>query len=900
MRNNMCLKFKHMVVLGILLLLSYNAKAVTPSWTVQANKYTASMSVIGTVVLTDEESTDNSAVVAAFVNNECRGVASPVYDANTGHYSYYMLVYGDLNGEQVNFKYYDSVNDKIETLINEVLFEIDGSIGSDLEPYVWSKNVLNKAEIVEFDVPGSITSEIGADYVNVIFDDKTNIAEAIAKFKLSPGAFAKVTNAVQRSEHTSNNFSTSLLYNITSGDRKFTKTYTVNAFQSKMNFNARVIIDDVEVNASKDTLIAIIDGVVRGKTDPVFDNSIKKYRFNLKVFGQTSGQTINFKYYIHSTGQTVDLIQSKSFNASSVVGTNEDPVMFSNTPQSVAGFSNFSISEQSQPTISKSASHYKVIVSENRSRNNMVATFRAPESAVVRVNGKVQYSGITANDFTKSIVYSVSSGDNSITKEYTVDVFSTYMEVISRVVINEVETTNAEDTLYAVIDGKVRDKSVAYYDAVSKRYRFKSKVYHNVEDEIISFKHFSASSGITSDLLQTVKFKNGTVVGSDNDPFTFSDTELKVYTFKSFGINGQMGRTYYKGDNIIKVVVPESTDKSKLTATFDVDEAAIVKIGDVVQYSNISENDFSSDVTYKVNAATDLTSKEYVVQVLSTSMKQISRVVIDNKETATHKDTLYALVDGVVRAKTTADLVEDLNKYRYDIKIYDNLDGQEITFEYFSFSKGERFPLIQTTDFEISKTEGTNADPFVFSNNNLTENTLETFTLKGQMGETIYEGDVIKVIIPEGSDKAKQTAVFKVDDGATVRVNGSVQYTGLTVNDFTDHVTYEVISGDGLTTNEYTIIVIESKLSLLQEPQVITPNGDGDNDYWELEEKEKFRECTFYIYNARGQRVYTSLGYRNDWNGTHRGCELPTGSYYYVIKSPEGKFLHKGGISLIR
>jgi gliding motility-associated-like protein len=66
-------------------------------------------------------------------------------------------------------------------------------------------------------------------------------------------------------------------------------------------------------------------------------------------------------------------------------------------------------------------------------------------------------------------------------------------------------------------------------------------------------------------------------------------------------------------------------------------------------------------------------------------------------------------------------------------------------------------------------------------------------------------------------------------------------------------------------------------------PSGFTPNGDGMNDLWELDFLSDFPDATVVIFNRWGQVVFESKGYRQPWDGTFEGQELPVGTYYYVI-----------------
>lgn len=81
---------------------------------------------------------------------------------------------------------------------------------------------------------------------------------------------------------------------------------------------------------------------------------------------------------------------------------------------------------------------------------------------------------------------------------------------------------------------------------------------------------------------------------------------------------------------------------------------------------------------------------------------------------------------------------------------------------------------------------------------------------------------------------------------------------------------------------------------------VITPNGDGRNDFLSIPEILNGDECELIILNRWGVEVYKTLNYLNNWNGeTTGGAELPDGTYYYIVKFKD-EIRHKGPVTLIR
>ena len=80
---------------------------------------------------------------------------------------------------------------------------------------------------------------------------------------------------------------------------------------------------------------------------------------------------------------------------------------------------------------------------------------------------------------------------------------------------------------------------------------------------------------------------------------------------------------------------------------------------------------------------------------------------------------------------------------------------------------------------------------------------------------------------------------------------------------------------------------------------LFTPNGDGFNDVWVVNNKNVKFPIKVNIYTRYGNLVYSSEDYQNDWNGYFNGNILPKGTYYYVIQDANGK-IFKGPLTIIR
>ena len=106
-------------------------------------------------------------------------------------------------------------------------------------------------------------------------------------------------------------------------------------------------------------------------------------------------------------------------------------------------------------------------------------------------------------------------------------------------------------------------------------------------------------------------------------------------------------------------------------------------------------------------------------------------------------------------------------------------------------------------------------------------------------------------------------------------------------------------TNDGcINTDTVVITVLENIIPDLEIRNLITPNGDGKNDYWTMNDPSQIDGCSITIINRWGSVVYNSIGYDNSWDGTYNGSILPDGTYYYMINCNGNEI--KGSITILK
>ena len=98
-----------------------------------------------------------------------------------------------------------------------------------------------------------------------------------------------------------------------------------------------------------------------------------------------------------------------------------------------------------------------------------------------------------------------------------------------------------------------------------------------------------------------------------------------------------------------------------------------------------------------------------------------------------------------------------------------------------------------------------------------------------------------------------------------------------------------VTDGNGCMNSDTVFVNV---LPEIQISSGFTPNGDGTNDTWVIDNMELFPNNVVSIFNRWGTVVYQTAAYRSDnaWDGTYEGNPVPVGTYYYTIELHDNRF----------
>ena len=240
-----------------------------------------------------------------------------------------------------------------------------------------------------------------------------------------------------------------------------------------------------------------------------------------------------------------------------------------------------------------------------------------------------------------------------------------------------------------------------------------------------------------------------------------------------------------------------------MRATFTASAKATVSIGSTPQTSGSNINDFTSSVTYTVTAE-DGTTQDYVV-IVKVDPGTISKSTEKNIVSFTFVSpaaTGYINGENIsVTLPYGTDLTNLVASFTLSDKATAQVNGvlQVSGVTKINFST----PVIYTITAEDGSVKSYTV-MVGLAKNSAKELTSYLFTKPVASG--VFNGNTISLQVPFGTDVTKLIANFTASSGAQVKVNGVIQISGTTSNDFTSPVTYTVLADDG-TSQDYTVVV---------------------------------------------------------------------------------------------
>jgi len=595
-----------------------------PNWNVNKSNKQYSMTITGILSIEDVESTDTNDIIAAFVNDECRGVTNPVYVESLNRYIAFLSIFSNnTSGEEVVFYLFD--DDKNDTLrVNRTqIFQSETIIGTPEAPHIFnyktpsSETSISQFSFLGFDNTPVINNEEKS--IEIELPNSADITSLTAVFELSKNATAQIKDSVQQSGLTANNFTDTVQYIIIAEDNKTQTTWNVvvsqaatlnnQAFFKSFSFDEQISAAAIDED-NKSISIEIASGASLQSLIATFELSYGATA-SINSIPQQSGLTAN--NFTDTVQYTVIAEDNKTQTTWNVV------VSQAATLNNQAFFKSFSFDEQiSAAAIDEDNKSISIEIASGASLQSLIATFELSYGATASINSIPQQSGITANDFTDTVQYTVIAEDNKTQATWNV-------------VVSQAATLNNqaffksfsfdEQISAAAIDED--NKSISIEIASGASLQSLIATFELSYGATASINSTPQQSGITAnDFSKDVVYKITAENGKDTAIWTVSvsvESTSNTKLLSSFSIDESIGTTMINPETkTIYINVENSKELKTLVVNFDIPTNAKAYINNVEQTSGQSSNDFSGTVVYQI-VAQDGTESYWTVVSTTTS-----------------------------------------------------------------------------------------------------------------------------------------------------------------------------------------------------------------------------------------------------------------------------------------
>jgi len=443
---------------------------------------------------------------------------------------------------------------------------------------------------------------------------------------------------------------------------------------------------------------------------------------------------------------------------------------------------------------------------------NLIAAFTTTGVAV-SVNGTLQTSHVTPNDFTNPVGYVVTAQDNSRqTFTVTVTIAPSTAKEITAFAFLAADNPGLPADVIATINGSAIAATVPFGTDVTALVAS-----FTTSGASVSVNGAAQTSGVTpNDFTRSVVYTVTAADGSTRDftvTVTIAPSSAKAITSFAFltidnaGLSADVIATI--SGTAIAATVPNGTDVGSLVATFATTGAS-VSVNGVAQASGTSANDFSNPVSYVVTAQ-DGSMQTFTVTVEiapppAKAITSFSFLTVDNPGLPSDIDATISgtnIVATVPFGTDVSALTATFSTTGVSVTVGGVPQTSGVTANNFAsqvvyvVAAADGSTQSFTVTVAIAPSSAKAITRFVFRS-------ADNPGLPSTVVATI-SGSSITATVPAGTDVTALVATFATT-GASASVDGMLQTSGITPNDFTSPVDYLITAADG-TTADFTVTV---------------------------------------------------------------------------------------------
>jgi hypothetical protein len=460
--------------------------------------------------------------------------------------------------------------------------------------------------------------------------------------------------------------------------------------------------------------------------------------------------------------------------------------------------------------------------------SNLAATFSLSDGATIEAGAAPQISGVTSNDFTDSITYTITAQNGITQQEWTVT-------------CNVLANSSNDFTAYSIA-------GVAGVIDADEGTVTVTLPYGTAKTNLIAT--YSLSAGASVKILSPEAILLAQTSGVSANNFTWSrdyyitaenNTDVKHWTVSVIvSLNTGTNITAYSAETELGVVTNGVIDSDAHTVSLNFPYGsnliALYKItyslsGDATLeyndeffgFNNIGSwwhMNFTNPLTHTVIAHDGINQQDWTVNS------------VINSNTATDITNFsLAGMDGIIDSNAHTVVVNVLHDT--------NVTALIASFNLSAGASAKVNNTSQTSD--VTGNDFTNPLTYIFTAedgttqqnwtvtcvvNSDTANDITSFSLAGVSGTLDNDAHTVMVELPHNTDVSNLAATFSLSAGASVKINNTSQTSGVTSNDFTNPLTYTVTAEDGTTQQDWTVTCINNPP---EDPSINPDGGSFDN-----------------------------------------------------------------------
>jgi hypothetical protein len=631
----------------------------------------------------------------------------------------------------------------------------------------------------------------------------TNLTNLVASFTVSNSSIVKIGETTQVNGVTVNNFTLPKVYRIVAEDGS-TELYTVvvRSVPVFLTFS----FDDLPTQP-----VGVID-MAAGTVLVHIPNTISKSAVKA-YFTVSDNAEVSIEGTVQSSGVTVnDFRTDKTYTLKGQNGSVQDfhisvindPVR---TDKKILAYSFNELDPPCSGVINDTTKMVTVNVPYGTNLSELKATFTLSEMASAKVGLVAQVSGQTVNNFNSDVVYTI-AGENASTQNYSVRVISAaspekrllsfqllgFASPVIGVINEDLKTVVLHVPAYSGITNLVA--------AFTLSANATAKVNNVLQTSGVTVNDF------TSQVTYIVYGQDGSYVNYRVTVIVDLNNQKQFLAFSFDDISPKPIGIIDENNLIIRVGIPFTVSRSSLRAFFTVSPGASVFINGAIQQSGISVRNFSADTVFYRVVAEDLTTRDYKVVVRNNPIERGKEILTYRFNSVTPASegiidaTLRTIVVHVPFGTNLSNLVATFTtspRARLNVGAIEQISGVTLN------------NYVNPLTIVVSAEDGTSQTYWVTVT--VDPNTEKKITLFkfaslapvafGVVDETAKRVDVA---VPYNTNVTNLVATFTTSANAWMRIGEIYQNSGITANDFTNPINYQVVAQDG-STQDYLVVV---------------------------------------------------------------------------------------------